>query len=1152
VALLEIIVKTYLDIVLETPSLLGITKSVMRQFNAAWMYLMVLGLTGIEATNYYRVTTPSSTGTYEDAKTACGADKLVDVSGSVETTYLQNYLKSEFPQGRVVWIGLTGDGWESGENYEIPDGLVFTAEKNCAELTINAQGITTWSSISCASATPTIVCETACANGDAGGKTLAGVCGCATSDLDTDGDLFADCQEDCDADETKQSPGSCGCGNPETDTDGDGTPDCAEECDEDPNKLLPLICGCGTAETDSDGDGTLDCKDECPVNADKILGGVCGCTSNDDGDTDNDGTANCIDGCPSDANKTVEGSCGCGNLETDTDGDGTADCVDDCQDDAAKIGPGVCGCGVADTDTDGDLTPDCNDDCPNDADKVSPGDCGCGAVDTDTDGDLTPDCNDDCPNDAAKTAEGQCGCGNLETDTDNDGSADCVDECPNDPAKSAVGQCGCGNAETDTDSDSTPDCTDNCDADPLKVEPGSCGCGIVDVDGDNDGIFHCVDANGISVDDVNGIAPDLCDDDANKTEPGDCGCGVVEADTDGDGFKDCQDTCNDDPNKQEPGVCGCNIPDTDNDGEGTPNCNDVCPEDASKNVAVDLVCACGTDESATHPLVDGVDVGLNGDDFDGDLYANCQDSCPRDPFRQDESICPCNTGIDFNLPSIIDQLAAVLVLETDSDGDGVKDCKDNCPNNANLIEESFCGCNDVDSDGDFHYQCAATRYYTYLLQLTIDFDPASLPLTVENLLAIETQIVQSTGFDAFTTNMVKISTNSGVSSARKLDETTANVRKLTEETLTIVFVSPTEGDLTDLVGVFNANIQEVANNIDAQVPLASVADNENDITVLAPIAGQTQEVLAPDDCVDDPLKFTPGFCGCGVVEDINDDDDDGSINCLDECPTDPLKVKLGVCGCNTEDVDTDDDGVMDCVDDCPADPLKSATGFCGCNNPETDVDNDAVPDCIDNCPTDPLKTETGFCGCGTSDADTDADGTVDCMDDCANDALKLVPGTCGCGVPEDDTDGDGTPDCNDECPNSDNKTVAGSCGCDAPETDSDSDGTPDCNDLCQLDPLKTAPGDCGCGIADVDEDLNGTPDCNDPIKCNPMDECAGGKVCKCMTGTRTLLRHLQFGSSQVCYCVDPTPEMSIDGQWVNGVWTVGEGESHMDKLNELE
>ncbi len=131
----------------------------------------------------------------------------------------------------------------------------------------------------------------------------------------------------------------------------------------------------------------------------------------------------------------------------------------------------------------------------------------------------------------------------------------------------------------------------------------------------------------------------------------------------------------------------------------------------------------------------------------------------------------------------------------------------------------------------------------------------------------------------------------------------------------------------------------------------------------------------------------------------------------DRCQEDPLKVIPGVCGCGTSDNDQDLDGTPDCLDLCSSDPEKNAPLLCGCGTPDIDLDLDGTPDCNDQCSTDPGKEAPLTCGCGTADIDTDIDGTFDCFDTCPNDANKITAGLCGCGILDQDQSSDKIPDC---------------------------------------------------------------------------------------------------------------------------------------------
>jgi hypothetical protein len=189
----------------------------------------------------------------------------------------------------------------------------------------------------------------------------------------------------------------------------------------------------------------------------------------------------------------------------------------------------ACGCGVPDIDTDSDGTYDCFDSCPTDPDKINPGICGCGVSDSaDADSDGFPDCIDDCPS-QNDDPTGTCdGCSAAAGDWDVDSIPNCKDPCKYDKFKKLPGICGCGVPDTDSDLDSIPDCLDACPTDPHKTVVGMCGCGVPDTDTDNDDIPDCRDG---------------CPLDPLKIAPGTCGCGVSEVDSDGDGIRDCQESC---------------------------------------------------------------------------------------------------------------------------------------------------------------------------------------------------------------------------------------------------------------------------------------------------------------------------------------------------------------------------------------------------------------------------------------------------------------------------------------------------------------------------------------------------------------------------------------------------------------------------------
>ena len=76
-------------------------------------------------------------------------------------------------------------------------------------------------------------------------------------------------------------------------------------------------------------------------------------------------------------------------------------------------------------------------------------------------------------------------------------------------------------------------------------------------------------------------------------------------------------------------------------------------------------------------------------DSDGDGVRDPLDGCPNDPNKTDPGACGCGNP------------------ETDSDGDFVPDCIDGCPSDPNKTDPGACGCGnpETDSDGDFVPDC---------------------------------------------------------------------------------------------------------------------------------------------------------------------------------------------------------------------------------------------------------------------------------------------------------------------------------------------------------------------------------------------------------------------------------------------------------------
>lgn len=185
-----------------------------------------------------------------------------------------------------------------------------------------------------------------------------------------------------------------------------------------------------------------------------------------------------------------------------------------------------------------------------------------------------------------------------------------------------------------------------------------------------------------------------------------------------------------------------------------------------------------------------------------------------------------------------------------------------------------------------------------------------------------------------------------------------------------------------------------------------------------------------DGCPDDPLKLSPGACGCGI--DANGDSDrdgDGAPDCDDGCPDDPLKTLPGACGCDVPDTDTNEDGVADCAaaptcsdglsceahahcEDTPLGPTCACdAGYEGA--PCADVDEcawgavcGALRTCVNtpggfDCPCDPGFTDDGQGRCVDLDecaTNTDNCGAAACINRYGSFECGCNPQTGGCDV----------------------------------------------------------------------------------------------------------------------------------------------------------
>ena len=298
-----------------------------------------------------------------------------------------------------------------------------------------------------------------------------------------------------------------------------------------------------------------------------------------------------------------------------------------------------------------------------------PGD-GCPAPIDDADVDGVADESDICPGTASGAVVDQNGCADAQRDDDDDGVLNPADLCPGTTSGASVDSDGCSDVQknADTDGDGVRDLDDLCaetSSSASDVDANGCAPSQRDTDGDNvtDDLDDCPNTTaGAAVDDVGCVLAGVDSDgdgiddieDAFPTEA------TQWTDVDGDGFGDNvegvdADDCPSVSGESNEDRNGC--PDGDGDGWSDPDSSNSVPPIGTAD-------AFPTDSTQWRDR----DSDGYGDEGDG----NNPDQCPDLPGVEDG-----NSGT--NITGGEGGLGCPYVDKTDTDGDGVYDTVDICP-----------------------------------------------------------------------------------------------------------------------------------------------------------------------------------------------------------------------------------------------------------------------------------------------------------------------------------------------------------------------------------------------------------------------------------------------------------------------------------------
>nr|WP_276309905.1 autotransporter domain-containing protein [Chromatocurvus halotolerans] len=364
-------------------------------------------------------------------------------------------------------------------------------------------------------------------------------------------------------------------------------------------------------------------------------------------------------------------------------------------------------------------------------------------------------------------------------------------------------------------------------------------------------------------------------------------------------------------------------------------------------------------------------------DSDGDGVADNMDQCPNTSSGESVNEVGCS------------------LTQLDSDSDGVNDAIDECPAtpSGESVNEVGCSLTQLDSDGDGVNdaidECPATpsgesvnEVGCSLTQLDSDGDGVNdaideCPATPSGE-SVDAQGCGASQLDA---------DGDGVSDAVDQCPDTVEGENVDTEGCS---TSLPDSDFDTVPDVFdvcpNTPADETA---DQNGCSSSQRDRDSD--------GVSDKL---DQCPATPAGESVNRQGCSASQ--LDDDNDGVSNAIDQCPNTPAGESVDEQGCSesqeapTGQLDDDNDGVINEEDQCPATPAGESVNSSGCSESQLDDDNDGVSNALDQCPGTPAGESVDAAGCGASQLDSDDDGVNNDVDQCPNTEPGLEVDETGC------------------------------------------------------------------------------------------------------------------------------------------------------------